>query len=262
MRRALAVAGALVLALAGVAEAHVSLDKTSVPANSDQSLRAQVPGEDPPAYNVKLILEIPAGFTAKSCSDKTGWTCAIKQDTTNGRSAIITWTRQSGIDAIDFFDFVVRTPNKNGDYPFEANQFYSNGEVVHWDGPADGDRPAPRLKVTGATTQPVKNTAAPATHAPITPAATVAPTSSPPAASAAPAPPGTGAATPSAASTPEPTGTPSPEAPLDLPTASPNVSSETLSEDDGLGAGPVVAAIVVLALGGGAFLLRGRLSRR
>ncbi len=155
MRRGpLALCAALLVVLSGTAQAHVSLDKSSVPADSDQSLQVRVPGENPPAYTVKLVLEVPAGFTALTCADKVGWTCALTQDTTNGRSAIITWTRESGVDAVDLFDLVVHTPTRSGDYPFEAAQSYSDGTKVFWDGPPDSDRPAPVLTVTGGGTAP------------------------------------------------------------------------------------------------------------
>lgn len=149
------------------------MDKSTLPADSDQALKVRVPGENPPAYNVKLVLEIPAGFTATSCADTGGWTCSITPDTSNGRSALLTWTRQSGGDAVDLFDFAVRTPDKNGTYKFDANQYYSDGKKAFWDGPPGSDNPAPVIEVTGASTvpaataEPSATPTAPATAVPL-----------------------------------------------------------------------------------------------
>lgn len=250
--------------VAGVASAHVSLDKASVPADSDQSLQARVPGENPPATTTKLVLEIPAGFTAKSCASPVGMTCVITKDTGQGRSALITWTRQSGAGAVDLLDFTVHTPDKNGSYPFEANQYYSDGTVIHWDGPADGDHPAPRLEVTGASTKPV-SASPPPTHSPVTPDETAAPVApSAPAApaasapaSAAPSATATATTAPSASATASATSEPAVAAPSPTGGVLEVTPQASTSEDDGAPVGVVVVAGLLL-VGATAGLLRAR----
>ena len=179
MRRVLALTAVVVLVLSGVAEAHARLDKKSVKAGSIQALSVRVPGEEADAGTTKVVLEIPAGFTAAGCKEKAGWTCAITPDTTNGRNGLVTWTGSSKPKAVDFFAFTVRVPNKNGTYAFQVNQTYSDGDVAHWDQRPGEDHPAPLLEVSGAvavadTAPPVDHTVAPAAPAPtatVTPAA-------------------------------------------------------------------------------------------
>jgi uncharacterized protein YcnI len=151
MRRVLALAAVVVLGLSGVAEAHARLDKKSVKAGSIQALSVRVPGEEADAGTTKVVLEIPAGFTAAGCKEKAGWTCAITPDTTNGRNGLVTWTGSSKPKAVDFFAFTVRVPNKNGTYAFQVNQTYSDGDVAHWDQRPGEDHPAPLLEVSAGS---------------------------------------------------------------------------------------------------------------
>jgi uncharacterized protein YcnI len=185
-RLAVAVAALAVVGLTGgPALGHATLDKSSLPADSEQSLQVRVPVERPAAYNVKIIVEVPAGFTALTCADKLGWRCAITADRAQGRSALVTWERTAGLDAIDLLDWTVRTPAAPGTYAVEVNQFYSDGEVVQWDGAPDSDHPAPRLEITGAGTRPVENTESAESHSTPPPApAAAAPSPGAPAAPA------------------------------------------------------------------------------
>jgi uncharacterized protein YcnI len=163
---AVAVGSAAAMAGATAAWAHATLDKSSVPADSDQRLTLRVPVErfDPPATrNVKVVVEVPAAFTLESCRPKLGWRCSIQRTGGPGR-ALATWERDSGFDAIDLFEFDVHTPRYGGRFAFEVNQHYSTGEVVCWDGPEGSDHPAPVLEVTGPNEPPRGNNAPPGSH--------------------------------------------------------------------------------------------------
>lgn len=62
----------------------------------------------------------------------------------------IRWERESGPpEEVDVFPFEVHTASEEGEYPFETNQIYSDGDTVHWDGPEDSPTPAPLLAVAG-----------------------------------------------------------------------------------------------------------------
>lgn len=128
--------------------AHATFVKTaSVPANSDQTLTIDAEEErGPDVHNAKVIIEVPSGFVVARCEPKAGWSCS-KSSASGGRT-LLTWIRDSGADPGGRFTFSLRTPRDAGNYPFEVNQFYSDGKASRWDGPPDSDTPAPVLKVT------------------------------------------------------------------------------------------------------------------
>lgn len=157
-RRTLAVlAGCSLVALGGPAFAHVSVDQKSVPPGSDQVLRFNVPVEGSgheagrpdleQRHNVKVTVEIPDGFTAKACEAKPGWECKVNPAA--GRAPHhVAFTRSGGpYDAVDSFNVSVHTAPSPGDYAFETNQTYSEGDTAHWDGPAGAPDAAPVVKV-------------------------------------------------------------------------------------------------------------------
>ena len=179
-RRLIPGALGLVVLTAGVASAHATLDLKTAKADTVVAMTLKVPGEHEPAYTTKVTMEVVAGFSETACAPKTGWTCTVTPDTTQGRSAVVTWTRQgTGVSGKDLLPFTTRTPNANGVFAFEVAQTYSSGVKDFWDGAAGSDTPAPRLTVTGAVAKP----------SPIAVPTTEAPTPSPvPTLSATPAP--------------------------------------------------------------------------
>lgn len=153
----------LAVAAAGPAVAHSTLDKKSVPANTDVEVSVQAPVEEVNAYNQRLILEVPDGFVVLSCGEVQDFACTQSR-AENPKRTVLTWERTEPGQPIPFmtdrFPFRMHTIDKAGKYAFEVNQFYSNGTAAHWDGPPDSDRPAPVLTVTAAGTAPVTNTTA------------------------------------------------------------------------------------------------------
>lgn len=150
--------------LAPSALAHSSLDKKSAPADTDVALVVSAPVEEVNAYNEKVILEVPAGFRVLACDSPNGFRCATTTANDPPRT-LITWERTEPGQRIpltsDRLPFEVHTIDKPGKYPFEVNQFYSNGAVARWDGPENSDHPAPVLEVTAKGTPAVTNTTAP-----------------------------------------------------------------------------------------------------
>ncbi|HLF40957.1 MAG TPA: DUF1775 domain-containing protein [Acidimicrobiia bacterium] len=143
-----AVAALLAAGLAAVptaAWAHAAFTSPgSVPADSDQTLVLDVPEERGDIRNAKVIVEVPAGFTVSGCEPKRDWDCAPSP---SGSKTVVTFTRTSGSSPDTAFGFRVHTPDKDGSYAFEVNQFYADGESTRWDGPPDSDFPAPVLEV-------------------------------------------------------------------------------------------------------------------
>lgn len=160
MRRRLLIpltAAVSVAALAAPALAHVSVDQKSVPADTDQVLRFNVPVEPKDhesgrpdlaeRHNDKVTVEIPAGFTATACQAKPGWECKVRPAAGKTPHHVAFTRTGEPFDAVDSFDVSVHTAPKAGDYPFEVNQTYSDGDAAHWDGPADSPSPAPVVQV-------------------------------------------------------------------------------------------------------------------
>ena len=150
-------AAAVVLAGATPAWGHATLDQTSVPRSSEADLTVRVPvepaehgGEEPDLnqrYNVKVSVEIPNGFAAIGCEAKPGWDCKVNPKA--GKTPHhVAYSRTGGPnDAEDVFALKVTTPAKPGEYKFEINQTYSEGDVVQWSGDKDSATPASYLTV-------------------------------------------------------------------------------------------------------------------
>ena len=191
MRTTILITAVLTLALPAAAEAHVTLQPTSVPAGGeDTRLVVRVPNEMDNASTVKLDLQLPPGFAEASFEPNPGWTVKVTKaklatpihtddgDITEGVTRI-TWTgdgKDGSIPPGGFKDFglSVLVPGKAGDkLTFKALQTYSNGEIVRWIGPPDSDTPAPVVDVTAAVGD--APAAATATPAAATPAPTAAP---------------------------------------------------------------------------------------
>jgi uncharacterized protein len=169
MRTTILVTAVLTLALPAAAEAHVTVQPTSVPAGGeDTRLVVRVPNEMDNASTVKLDLQLPPGFAEASFEPNPGWTVQVTKaklatpihtddgDITEGVTRI-TWTgdgKDGSIPPGGFKDFglSVLVPGKAGDkLTFKALQTYSNGKIVRWIGPPDADTPAPVVDVTAAT---------------------------------------------------------------------------------------------------------------
>ena len=175
-------AAALVLAVAGPASAHVTVNPNTAVQGSYSKVSFRVPTESDTASTTKLQVTLPADTPIASVSTKpvTGWTVAavksrlatpIKSGDRQITEAVtqLTWTAAAGaeIKPGQFQEFDVSLgplPSSATRIVFKALQTYSDGTVVRWiDEPAaDGtepEHPAPVLKLTAP------GAAAPATSA-------------------------------------------------------------------------------------------------
>lgn len=238
-------AGTIAMA-ASAASAHVSFDKTSVPASSTQAVQARVPVEDfgdPTTFNDGVRVRLPQSFSAVSCATPVGWTCVVEDRATGDH---IIWSRDAGTGPIDLLDFTIDTPAQVGRYAVPVDQSKSNGELVSWENGEGEDHPAPILEVTPAGTAPASNDEGGGSHdgsddsaiAPADPAAATSPS------------------TPSAQSAPDarqptPTTNPSPAA-----SATPATATDSPTDADPVATGdeeaaPLQAAIVAAPVDSG-----------
>lgn len=166
-------AGALVLAVAGPASAHVTVNPNTATQGSYTKVSFRVPTESDTASTTKVQVNLPTDTPIPSVGTKpvVGWSVAtvrsklatpIKSDDGDITEAVtqITWTASKGaeIKPGQFQEFDVSLgplPASAGQIVFKALQTYSDGTIVRWiDEPATGgaepDHPAPVLKLMPA----------------------------------------------------------------------------------------------------------------
>jgi uncharacterized protein YcnI len=183
-----AAAAVIVLAVAGPASAHVTVNPGTATAGSYSKVTFRVPTESATASTTKVEVNLPTDNPVASVSTKPvpGWTAtAVKSklakpltDDDGGQitEAVskITWTASSGSEIkpgqFQEFDVSLGPLPASGQLVFKALQYYSDGSIVRWiDEPsADGsepEHPAPVLKLTAATATGAVAAAPPATAA-------------------------------------------------------------------------------------------------
>ncbi|HET7591043.1 MAG TPA: YcnI family protein [Solirubrobacterales bacterium] len=155
------------LALPGVAQAHVSLHPNEVPTGSFAALQIRVPNESEGTNTVKLAVQFPPGFIDVSPEYMPGWSAKVVTaklpkpvqtddgEVTEGVREIV-WTGHGEAGKIppgQFLAFPISTeiPGKAGEeLAFKALQYYDDGEVVRWIGGPESEHPAPQIDVTAA----------------------------------------------------------------------------------------------------------------
>jgi uncharacterized protein YcnI len=165
------ITAAVVLALAGPAAAHVTVNPSSATQGGYTKVAFRVPNEKATAQTTKVEINLPIDAPIASVSLKplAGWTATtekstlptpIKNHDTEIKEAVtkITWTASTGnaIGAGQFQEFEVSL----GPLPavdqivFKALQTYSDGDTVAWiEEPKAGidvEHPAPVLKLAKA----------------------------------------------------------------------------------------------------------------
>ncbi|WP_344081797.1 YcnI family protein [Luedemannella helvata] len=185
----LAAVGAVVLASAAPAAAHVTVNSANATQGGYAKVAFRVPNERDNAGTVKLEINLPADAPVASVSVRPlpGWTVKTEKTTltkpleVHGRQITeavskITWTADSGVQVrpgqFEEFEASLGPLPEVDQMIFKALQTYSNGEVVRWiDEPAtDGsevEHPAPVLKLaksTGDAHGAVASTVAPGEH--------------------------------------------------------------------------------------------------
>jgi periplasmic copper chaperone A len=151
-------AGALLLALAGAAFAHVTITPTSAPQGSTAELTFRVPNEELTAATVELQVKVPtahpiAQFLVKPVP---GWTSTVQTVTLANPLTTDDGTFSTAVSEVtwkggkilpgQYQDFSVSAdplPSGVGQLVFKAIQTYSNGDVVRWIDLSQAGQPAP-----------------------------------------------------------------------------------------------------------------------
>jgi periplasmic copper chaperone A len=147
----LSVAGALLLALAGPAAAHVTVHSTDAVQGGEAELTFRVPTESATASTTKLQVQLPTAtpFATVLVRPMTGWTWntttvhlakPVTDDDGDQVSDVVSrvdWTADSAADAIapgeyQDFDLSVGPLPRTRTIAFAALQTYSDGTVVAW----------------------------------------------------------------------------------------------------------------------------------
>nr|WP_188299321.1 YcnI family protein [Streptomyces sp. CBMA156] len=166
-------AAASVVALAGPAFAHVTVNPGAAAQGGYTAVDFRVPNENDTASTVKLEVNLPLDHPLASVRTLPlpGWTAAVEKakldkpikvhgnDVTEAVSKI-TWTADAGtkIAPGQFQEFRVSLgplPTDSDSLVFKTLQTYDNGDVVRWideskDGQPEPAKPAPVLKLTKA----------------------------------------------------------------------------------------------------------------
>jgi periplasmic copper chaperone A len=177
-RRLAALAAATVagvVALAGTASAHVTVNPKEADQGGYARLTFRVPNESDTAGTVKVQVNFPTDNPLASVRYKphAGWTITVTKtklpkpvdvgdyDLTEAVSAI-TWTAQSGVQIkpgeFDEFDVSVGPLPEAKSLAFPAVQTYSDGKVVNWNEPVpaggeEPEHPAPTLTLNPAAAE-------------------------------------------------------------------------------------------------------------
>jgi uncharacterized protein YcnI len=161
------VAALVVLALPGLASAHVTVQPDRAPAKGFVVENVRVPTEEENASTTKVSVQFPPGFAEVSYEPVPGWNVKVKKtklatpiktdegDTLTEQVSQVTWSGGK-IAPGQFQDFPVslQMPDKAGStLTFKAVQTYDNGKVVRWIGPPGSDAPAPQVQVTAAESE-------------------------------------------------------------------------------------------------------------
>jgi uncharacterized protein len=153
--------------LAGVAEAHVTLQPAQAPAGGFVRLDVRVPNEDPTKATTKVEVQMPPGFAEASYEPVPGWHTTVAKrklaapvktdegDTLTEEVATLTFAATGkGIEPGQFQDFglSVGIPDEpvGTKLTFKALQTYAGGTVVRWIGAPGSDHPAPQVTLVAA----------------------------------------------------------------------------------------------------------------
>ncbi|MFF7992345.1 YcnI family protein [Kitasatospora xanthocidica] len=166
-------AAASVVALAGPAFAHVTVNPGAAAQGGYTAVDFRVPNESDAASTVKLEVNLPLDHPLASVRTLPlpGWTATVEKskldkpikvhgNDVNEAVSKITWTADAGtkIAPGQFQEFRVSLgplPTDTDSMVFKALQTYDNGDVVRWideskDGQPEPAKPAPVLKLTKA----------------------------------------------------------------------------------------------------------------
>jgi uncharacterized protein YcnI len=156
---------AIALALAGAAQAHVTVHPNALPAGGFTVININVPNERDNASTTKVDVQFPAGVFSASAGVLPGWKGRVVTRKLSKPVEIEPgFSVSSRVDRIvfsggrigpgQFLSFPVSILVPDGKpgalLTFKALQTYSNGEIVRWIGNPSADEPAPQVALRAA----------------------------------------------------------------------------------------------------------------
>jgi hypothetical protein len=112
-----------------VASAHAEFESTSVTASSTTQVVLDVPHERAPnVFNTTVRVQIPSGWSSPTCTSPAGWTCG----SSSGEVAFYKNDPGSIVDSSEVFGFALSAPASAGTATFPVAQIYDTGENVLW----------------------------------------------------------------------------------------------------------------------------------
>jgi uncharacterized protein len=165
-RIALSIAVLAALALAAVAQAHVTVHPNALPSGGFTVINVQVPNERDKAATVRVDVQFPNGIYIASPAVVPGWkTRVITRKLPKPVEIAPGFSVTSRVDRVVFtggrigpgqflsFPVSIKAPAAEAGtlVTFKALQTYSNGEVVRWIGNSDADAPAPQVLIRSAS---------------------------------------------------------------------------------------------------------------
>lgn len=180
MRRIAIVMGTVAVAIvatAGSAWAHVTVQPSEAAQSSYATLSFKVPNESDTESTVKVVISFPKDQPIASASTQPvpGWKVAVAKtqmttpvtseggDSVDQQLSTITWTADSGggIAPGEFQTFLVslQLPAEGESLGMPATQIYSDGEEVEWneatpEGGQEPEHPMPMIELTPAGADP------------------------------------------------------------------------------------------------------------
>jgi uncharacterized protein YcnI len=145
-----------VLAVAGPAAGHVTVQPTEALVGSFARFVVRVPNERPDASTIEVEVQLPP-LAFVNFQDVAGWERTVEMTTLDEPlevfgeeiTEVAGSVRWSGgeIEPAEFqeFGFSARMPDAPATLEFPAIQTYDSGEVVRWIGPPDAETPAALL---------------------------------------------------------------------------------------------------------------------
>lgn len=141
-----AVISLVLVVIASVAYAHVTVLPRQSQAGAEQRYTVRVPSEGQVA-TTSVELEVPTGVTVTEIVAGTGYTFNVRRE--RERIVGITWTKEIPPKAVAEFVFVARNPAA-GSLAWKAHQRFADGTSADWIGIEGDRRPASVTTLTAA----------------------------------------------------------------------------------------------------------------
>jgi uncharacterized protein YcnI len=160
IRRPVLIAALTALCFPTSTSAHVRVfpdpQNTQAPACTFTTFVVRVPVERT-AATVRVDVAIPKGVVVYAVQPKPPWQFNLQ--TTKGIVSRISWTGgRLTPHEFDEFVFLAATPKRPGTLSWDAWQYYDDGTVVAWTGPANADTPHSITTITPGRCKNTKKT--------------------------------------------------------------------------------------------------------